>query len=231
MGHWVKVKADDRHILHAYVAMPVRKPIGGLVVVQEIFGVNKSICRVADEYAQAGYFTIAPALFDRIKPNVELGYSEKEVHEAINGYLPMLDHKTSLKDIAAAWHYVQRSVLRVGVLGFCYGGLMSWLSATRSDDMGMEPECCVGYYPGGIGEVAKEVVECRVMLHFGEVDMQIGADEVAAVRRAHSASDVVIHTYKDVGHSFANPDRPSYNPTVATLARQRTLEFLKTTLS
>jgi len=231
MGDWIKLKADDRHILRAYVATPERKPVGGLVVVQEIFGVNKSIRRVADEYAQAGFLTIAPALFDRIKPNVELGYSDADVETAFKGYLPMLDHKTSLKDIAAACNYAQRTVPKVGVLGFCYGGLMSWLAATRSDDAGMEPECCVGYYPGGIGKVAAERVECRVMLHFGSDDAHIGADQVAAVRAAHSETDVVIHTYKGAVHAFANPDRPSYDPEAATLARQRSLAFFKTNLS
>ena len=231
MGDWVRLKADDRHALRAYVATPDRKPIGGLVVVQEIFGVNKSIRRVADEYAQAGFLTIAPALFDRIKPNIELGYSEAEVEMAFKGYLPMLKPETSLKDIAAACHHLQRTVKRVGVLGFCYGGLMSWLSATRGDDSGMEPECCVGYYPGGIGKVAAERVECRVMLHFGAADTHIGSDQIAAVRAAHSETDVVIHSYKDVGHAFANPDRPSYDADAAALARQRTMAFLKTNLS
>jgi carboxymethylenebutenolidase len=231
MGDWIKLKADDRHILRAYAATPERKPIGGLVVVQEIFGVNKSIRRVVDEYAQAGYLTVAPSLFDRIRPNVELGYSEAEVNTAMKGYLPMLEQDKSLKDIAAACNHLQRTVQRVGVLGFCYGGLMSWLSATRSDDFGMEPQCCVGYYPGGIGKVASERVECRVMLHFGADDVQIGADQIAAVRAAHSEGDVAIHSYKDVGHAFANPDRPSYDAAAATLARQRTLAFLKANLS
>jgi len=230
MGDWVRLKADDRHELKAYVAKPEKKTIGGLVVVQEIFGVNKSIRRVADEYAEAGFLTIAPALFDRIKPNVELGYSETDVETAIKGYLPMLKIEKSLKDVAAACHHLQRTVRRVGILGFCYGGLVSWLSATRGDDAGMEPECCVGYYPGGIGKVAGERVECRTMLHFGEADVSLGSDQIAAVRSSHSESEVEIYAYKDVGHAFANPDRESYDANAAALAQQRTLSFLKANL-
>src|ERR1035441_9563479 len=131
MKEWVKLKADDRHQLKAYVAKPAKEPIGALVVVQEIFGVNKSIRRVVDEYAKAGYLAIAPALFDRIKPNVELGYSEAEVKEAFTGYYPLLSVDKSLLDIAAAFHYVKRAGKPTGVLGFCYGGLTAWLSADR----------------------------------------------------------------------------------------------------
>jgi carboxymethylenebutenolidase len=228
MKEWVKLKADDRHQLKAYVAKPAKEPIGALVVVQEIFGVNKSIRRVVDEYAKAGYLAIAPALFDRIKPNVELGYSEAEVKEAFTGYYPLLSVDKSLLDIAAAFHYVKRAGKPTGVLGFCYGGLTAWLSATRGKDIHMEPDCCVGYYPGGIGKVAEEEPTCPVLLHFGKKDTHIGMDQVDAVRNAHRRME--IHLYDGAGHAFANPDRPSYDDDAADLAHYRTMTFLRTHL-
>lgn len=228
MNEWVKLKADDRHQLKAYVAKPAKEPIGALVVVQEIFGVNKSIRRVVDQYAKAGFLTIAPALFDRIEPDVELGYSEAEVKTAFTGYYPLLNIDKSLLDVAAAFHYAKRTGKPTGVLGFCYGGLVSWLSATRGRYIHMQPDCCVAYYPGGIGKVAEEDPICPTMLHFGSKDTHIGMDQVDAVRSHHRRMQV--HLYDGAGHAFANPDRPSYNDDAADLAQHRTMKFLKTHL-
>ena len=135
MGKWVKLKAEDGHELSAYVATPEQAPIGALVVVQEIFGVNKSIRGVADEYAREGFLAIAPALFDRYERDLELGYGEADMKKAF-GLYPKLDPNISLLDIAAAFHYGKQTGKRPGVLGFCYGGLSSWLSATRGEKRG-----------------------------------------------------------------------------------------------
>jgi carboxymethylenebutenolidase len=228
MGDWVKVKADDGFELGAYVATPANEPLGALVVVQEIFGVNKSIRAVADHYASEGFVAIAPALFDRFERNLELGYGEADMKKAFALY-PKLDPNVSLLDIAAAFHHVKAAGKPTGVLGFCYGGLMSWVSAVRGENVKMQPDCCVRYYPGGIGKFAAEEPVCPVMLHFGAADDHIGKDQVDAVRTAHP--EVEIFLYEGVGHAFANPDRPSYNAAATKLADARSLEFLKKNLA
>jgi carboxymethylenebutenolidase len=229
MGDWVKLKAEDGHELSAYVAKPEGEELGGVVIVQEIFGVNKSIQAVADSYAKEGFVAIAPALFDRMEPNLQLGYSEEDVKKAFALY-PRLNPDDSLKDVAAAFKHITASGKSAGVLGFCYGGLVSWLSATRSNDHAFEPACTVCYYPGGIGKVAAEEPACPVMIHFGGADDHIGADQRDAVTKAHGQhqDEVAIFVYDGAPHAFANPDRPSFNPEAAKLARQRSHEFLKT---
>jgi len=224
MNEWVKLTAADGHELDAYVAHPGGTPVGALVVVQEIFGVNGSIRDVADSYAKDGFLAIAPAVFDRYERGLELGYGEADMKKAF-GLYPNLDADKALMDIAAAFEYAQGAGKGTGVLGFCWGGLMSWLSATRGETLKMQPDCCVGYYPGGVGKVAAEEPVCPVLLHFGADDDHIGKDQVDAVRSAHP--EVEIDLYEGVGHAFANHARPSYNAEAAKLARERSLEFLK----
>lgn len=225
MGQFVELKTQDGKELAAYIAMPEGEAVGALVVVQEIFGVNASIREVADSYARDGFVAIAPALFDRFQKGVELDYDEAGMKRAYELYA-QLNPKVSLLDVAAAFAKAKEFHRRVGVIGFCYGGLMSWLAATRGEELRMRPNCVVGYYPGGIGKVAVEEPSCPVLLHFGATDSHIGADQVDAVRAAHP--DVTIHTYEGADHAFANAHRPSYRADAATLARQRSLEFLKT---
>jgi carboxymethylenebutenolidase len=229
MGDWVKVKADDGHELGAYVATPASEPVGAVVVIQEIFGVNSSIRKVADDYSAAGFVAIAPALFDRFERNVELGYGPEDMQKAFQHFYPKLDPNVSLLDVAAAFHHVKAAGKPTGVVGFCYGGLMTWLSAVRGETLKMQPDCAVGYYAGGIGKFAAEEPVCPVMLHFGANDDHIGKDQVDAVRTAHP--DVEIYLYEGAGHAFANPDRPSYVADAAKLADARTLEFLKKNLA
>lgn len=230
MGDWTKVKAVDGHELSLYIAQPAEEPKGALVVIQEIFGVNKSIQAVANFYAQRGFFSVAPALFDRIERDLQLGYDDAGMKQAFALY-PKLNPDDSLKDVAAAFDYAKQTTGKgVGVLGFCYGGLVSWLSATRGTELAFEPSCTVCYYPGGIGKVADEEPSCPVMIHFGGSDDHIGKDQVDAVRNAHAKhkGEVEILMYDGVGHAFANPDRSSFNADAAKLARERSLKFLDT---
>jgi carboxymethylenebutenolidase len=224
MSEWVKLKTTDGVELQGYVKRPQGAALGGVVVVQEIFGVNKSIRAVVDHYAREGYVAIAPAIFDRIEPGVELGYDEAGMKKAFSLY-PKLDPAETLKDIAAAFDFVKSEGAGTAVIGFCYGGLMSWLSATRGSENGFTPACTVGYYAGGVGKVAAEEPSCPVMLHFGAADDHIGKEQVDAVRIAHP--EVLVYAYQGAGHAFANPDRPSYVAAAAKLADERTLEFLK----
>jgi carboxymethylenebutenolidase len=223
MGEFVSVKASDGHELSAYVAKPEGTAKGAVVIVQEIFGVNPSIQGVADHYAKLGYLAAAPALFDRYERDLQLGYGPEDMKKAFELY-GKLKPETALLDVAAAFKHIE-SAGKTAVLGFCYGGLMSWLSATRAKSLGINPAATVGYYAGGIGSVATETPVCPVLLHFGADDDHIGKDQVEAVRSAHP--DVTIYLYEGAGHAFANPARPSFVPAAAQTADERSLAFLQ----
>jgi carboxymethylenebutenolidase len=224
MSEWLKVKAADGHELSAYVVRPEQEPIGALVLVQEIFGVNAHIRRVADGYAKDGFVVVAPALFDRYERGVELKYEGEDAKHAYE-LMNKLNPDTALLDIAAAYGVAKETGKGIGVIGYCFGGLMSWLTATRGETLKMQPSCCVGYYPGGIGKFAKEEPSCPVLLNFGGADTHIGPDQIEAVREAHP--EVKIFIYDGAEHGFNCDARSSYNPQAAALARERTLAFLK----
>ena len=220
-----QLRAQDGHTFSAYIAQPTAPPSGAVIVLQEIFGVNAYIRRVVDGYAAAGFLAIAPALFDRVEQNVQLGYEGEDMQRAV-ALMKQLDPGTALLDIAAAFEEVKQVQRGIGVVGFCYGGFMSWLTATRGEELAVRPDCCIGYYPGGIGSVASEDPSCPVLLHFGAEDTHIGVDQVNAVRSAHP--EVEIYSYQAAGHGFSCDARSSFNPDAAALAQQRTLAFLKT---
>ena len=230
MSEWTKLTAQDGHELSAYIARPQGTPIGALVVVQEIFGVNSHIRSVADGYAKDGFLCVAPAIFDRIERDLELSYSPDDLKKAFSLY-PQLKPDLSLLDVAAAFQKAEElSGKDCGIVGFCYGGLVTWLSATRGEKFKMQPGCCVCYYPGGIGNVAGEEPTCPVMIHFGAEDSHIGKDQVDAVRKANP--DVEIFVYEGAGHAFNRDPHPdAYHAPSAKLARERTLAFLKENLA
>ena len=150
MGEQVKLTASDGHELSGYAARPEGVSRGGVVVVQEIFGVNSSIRGVVDDYAAQGYTAIAPAIFDRFARGVDIGYGPEDMKVAF-GYYGQLSVEKALLDIAAAFRQLKTDgVQAVAVTGFCYGGLMSWLSATRGEAEGMNLACTIGYYAGGV---------------------------------------------------------------------------------
>ncbi len=225
MGEWIKLTTVDGFEISGYQAKPASEPIGAVVVVQEIFGVNPSIRGVCDKFAEQGYLAIAPAIFDRYEKGIQLGYGQDDMKKAFELYAKLSPEK-ALLDIYAAYQELDKAGKGIAVMGFCYGGLMSWLSATRGDEIKLRPSCTVGYYAGGVGNVATEEPFCPVMLHFGEADSHIGADQRDAVKAAHP--EVEIYTYPDAGHGFANPDRPDYKAEQAELAWGRTLGFIKT---
>jgi len=225
MSEWTKVKAADGHELSVYVASPAGEPIGALVLIQEIFGVNAYIRGVADGFARDGFLVIAPALFDRVERGVELKYDGEDSKRGFE-LMYKLDLDKALLDVAAAYELANKVDRGIGVIGYCFGGLMSWLTATRGETVKMQPSCCVAYYPGGIGKFAAEEPSCPVMLHIGADDEHIGKDQIEGVRRAHP--EVEIYLYKGAGHGFSCDARGSYNPQSAAVARERTLTFLKT---
>lgn len=226
MSDWIKLKANDGHELSAYVARPAGEAIGALVLVQEIYGINAHIRSVADGYAKDGFLVVAPAIFDRFERGLELKYSGEDQKRAMELY-PRLKPDTTLLDVAAAYGFAKETGKGIGVIGYCYGGLTSWLVATRGENLKMQPSCCVGYYAGGIGSVAKEEPSCPVMLQFGASDDHIGKDQIEAVREAHP--EVEIFVYEGAGHAFnRDVDAAHYNAAAAKLARERSLAFLKT---
>ena len=155
MSEWVELKAADGHELGAYVAKPKGEPLGAIIVIQEIFGVNQSIRSVADEYARHDFVAIAPALFDRFGKSIELGYTGEDLKKAYELY-GKLNPDTQLLDVAAAAQHVAGTGKGTGVIGFCYGGLLTWLSATRAKSLKMDLKAAVGFYAGGIGKFAAE---------------------------------------------------------------------------
>jgi carboxymethylenebutenolidase len=220
MGDHVKLQAGDGHELDAYVARPAGKPIAGLVVLQEAFGVNSHIRSVTDGWAGNGFLAVAPALFDRVQRGVDLGYGQEDLQKGVS-LIRQGNSDDRVKDVAAALDYARKATgNKAGVIGYCLGGSMAWLSAAR-----LNPDAAVGYYGGQIIAYAGESPKAPLLLHFGLQDQHIPKAEIdAKVASAHP--EVPIFWY-DAGHGFNCDDRASYNADAAKLARERSLEFLK----
>jgi carboxymethylenebutenolidase len=220
MPESVKLTAADGHTLDAYIARPAAEPVAGLVVIQEIFGVNQHIRSIADGYARDGFLAVAPALFDRVERNVELPYDGPEAKRGME-IMQKLKIEDALMDVDAALQYAREQTgKKPGVIGYCFGGLLAWLSAAR-----LKPDVAVGYYAGRIGNYASETPQAPVQLHFGKLDTHIPAEQVEKVHAAHP--EVEIHWYENAGHGFNCDMRGSYNAEAAALARTRALAFLR----
>jgi carboxymethylenebutenolidase len=221
MGEHVKLRAADGFELDAYVARPAGAPVAGLVVLQEAFGVNHHIREVTDGWAADGFLAVAPALFDRVARGVELGYGPEDLQKGM-AIIQKGKPDDRVMDVAAALDYARRETgKKTGVIGYCLGGSMAWLAATR-----LNPDAAVGYYGSQIPRYAEEELHAPVMLHFGADDTHIPKDEIdAKVAAAHP--EVPIYFYAGAGHGFNTSDRASYNPEAARLARSRSLEFLR----
>ena len=217
MGESLTLTAADSFRLSAYKAKPAGTPRGGLVVIQEIFGVNHHIRNLTDQFAADGYTSIAPAIFDRVEPGFETGYSPQDIERgrAVRG---KADLDQLVMDVRAAVDALRAEGLKVGVVGYCLGGTMAWLAATRIDGL----LASVPYYGGGVAAAANETPKCPVLLHFGETDASIPPDHWETVKKAHP--DIPQHIYP-AGHGFNCDERGSWHEPSAKLARQRTLEF------
>ena len=217
MAETITLTAEDGHKLAAYRVAPTGAPRGGLVVVQEIFGVNSHIKSVCDGFAADGYVALAPAIFDRVERDFAIGYKPEDIERGrgVRGKIPLED---VVKDVRAAVKALNTERLKVGVVGYCFGGTVAWLAATRIDGV----RCAVGYYGGGIADTAAEKPRCPVLLHFGETDQSIPPEHHSRIKAAHP--DLPMHMYP-AGHGFNCDQRGSYDAPSATLARKRTLEF------
>jgi carboxymethylenebutenolidase len=217
MGQWMTLTASDGFRLAAYRSDPIGKPRGGLVIVQEIFGVNGHIRAVCDGYAAEGYAAVAPALFDRYQRNFDIGYSAEDIARGreLKG---RSDIDAALRDVAAARDEAA-SAGRVGIIGDCWGGLVTWMSAARLAGFA----CAVPYYGGGMPDAAGEQPKCPVMAHFGKRDAAIPLEGVEKLAAAHPEVQVFLY---DAEHGFNCDQRKRFVPASAALARERTLEFL-----
>jgi carboxymethylenebutenolidase len=220
MGETLTLTAEDGHKFSAYKATPSGTPRGGIVVVQEIFGVNQHIRKVADSFAADGYVAIAPALFDRVERNFESGYGPQDIERgrATRGKLStdqaLMDVKATVKELAKGGQ-------KVGVVGYCFGGTIAWLSATRVDGV----SAAVGYYGGGVADAADEKPKSPVMLHFGETDASIPMEAVEKVKKAQP--NVPTYVYAGAGHGFVCDERGSFHAESAKQARERTIDFFR----
>jgi carboxymethylenebutenolidase len=209
--------ARDGHEFNAYIAKPAARARGAVVIVQEIFGLTPWVLRTADSYAAAGYLCVAPALFDRIRRNLVLGYSPPEVEQAM-GYRQQIDTAKAVLDIGAS-AAMARHAGKVAVIGFCWGGTLAWAAASE-----LLLGAAVCYYGAGIPKLLPKVPNCPTMLHSGDKDQSIPAADVEQIRVA--SPQAVYHLYP-TGHAFANDDRPDrYDPEASALARSRTDAFL-----
>lgn len=217
MGIQLSLTASDGFRLGAYRADPPGQPRGGLVVIQEIFGVNHHIRSVCDRFAALGYAALAPAVFDRYSPNFESGYSPAEVDEA-RKIIPRIDWQAMLRDTAAAIAAVQDAG-KVGIVGYCMGGTVAFLAAAKLDGLA----AAVGYYGGQTAKNADLVPRVPVLLHFGEHDSSIPMSDVELLRQKRP--DCEIETY-NAGHAFNCDERANYDAVSAERALERTRAFL-----
>lgn len=221
----VRLKASDGFECPAYLAQPKGKPRCAVVVIQEIFGVNPHICEVVDGYAAAGYFAIAPAMFHRAKHGVELGYTPDDMQAgmALKAAIEALPDMAFMADVQAAVKYAQQtSGAKVGIVGYCWGGLLTWRAAALVQGL----SAAVPYYGGG-STTSEEIARhpnCPVMAHYAKQDHWIGLDTVEAFSKAHP--EVAVHLY-EADHGFNCDHRGSYQKVSADLARERTLAFFE----
>jgi carboxymethylenebutenolidase len=215
MGQMIELKAADGHTFGAYSAGP-KDAATGLVVLQEIFGVNQHMRHVCDAFAEAGYAVISPAVFDRAACGVELSYDEAGIKRGLE-LRAQITEAATLADIeATAAALGQRPI---GIVGYCWGGTIAWWGATRTKRFG----AAVGWYGGGIAAERQQTPHCPVQLHFGETDHGIPLSDVEAIRAAQPA--VEVYTYAGAGHGFGCDERGSYNAAATAEAQTRTLAF------
>ena len=220
----IELRSQDGSRLAAYRAEPSSPARGAVVVIQEIFGVNHHIRAVCDGYAREGYLAIAPSLFDRIEPGLELGYDREGVTRG-GGLARQLDRTLVLQDLQAAIDLAASAGAGgVGVVGYCFGGTLAWLVAGH----GTSVRCVSSYYGGHVVHVLDHTPRVPIILHFGDRDRMIPASDVDKVRAAHPS--VPIHVYA-ADHGFNCTERASHDPEAARLALERTLALFDQHLS
>jgi carboxymethylenebutenolidase len=210
----VQLKAADGHLLDAYRATPAGRPRGGIVIVQEIFGVTRHVEEVVRTYAAAGFTAIAPALFDRVQRRTDIPYSDSKAGVAL---MQKLRNEQTLLDLRAAISSLAGSG-KVGMVGYCWGGTTTYVACCH-----LPLAAGVVYYGGRLPAVIEHTPRCPVMFHFGEKDAHIPLADVEKVKKAYPMGHYYLYPAE---HGFNCSDRPAYDPASAQLALERSLDFL-----
>lgn len=222
MGERVRLRAGDGHELGAYRSQPMDRPRAGVIVLQEIFGVNSHIRDVADGFAAEGYLALAPALYDRSSVrDVEMGYTNDDIARG-RALREEFAWEDSIKDVEAAMTALHGEGLPVGSVGYCWGGSISFLAAVR-----LPLDGAVIYYGGQILPYVKEKERCPLLMHFGKRDASIPPSDVEAIHREHP--EALVYQY-DADHGFNCDRRAQYDKASTRLARERTLAFFDANL-
>jgi carboxymethylenebutenolidase len=229
-GQWIDIAAKDGGSFKGYLAVPASGSGPGILLLQEIFGVNKSMREVADHYAEEGYVVLAPDLFWRMEPGVELGYTEADFGKAM-GYYQRFDANQSIRDAADALKVLRarpECKSKVGALGFCLGGKLAYLAAARTD-----VDCAVSYYGVGIEAELAEAhnIKGPMVFHFAELDRFAPIEAREQVKAAFKGrSDVEFYLYPGCDHAFAAPERSSFNKPATLMAHTRSIALLRRVL-
>lgn len=229
-GTYIDIQASDGGTFKAYMTKPEKGSGPGLVLLQEIFGINPYMKAMADYYAEEGYVVLVPDLFWRMEPGVVLGYTEEDFGKAF-GFYQKLDVDTCIKDIAdtiAALRDRPEQAGKVGTLGYCLGGKLAYLTAARTD-----VDCAICYYPVGVENDLGEAgaISCPVVMHLAELDKFV--PETAREKIAETFQnrpEVKLYTYPGVDHAFGTPGRDSYDKPSTQMAFSRTIAALRSTL-
>jgi carboxymethylenebutenolidase len=219
LGTPISLTASDGFKLGGYRSDPPGKPKGGIVVIQEIFGVNHHIRNLCDRFAAQGYAAVAPAVFDRVAPNFECGYTPAEIEHA-RTFLPKIDWAAMMRDTAAAIAAAKGAGAgKVAIVGYCMGGSVAFQAACNLDGLA----CAVGYYGGTIAKNSDQKPKVPTLLHFGDQDHSIPMSDVETVKAKRP--DCEIHVYH-AGHGFSCDERASFNEAAHKQALERTLAWL-----
>lgn len=222
MGQTITLTASDGFKLGAYRADPAAAPKAAIVVIQEIFGVNSHIRNICDRLANEGYVAVAPAIFDRIEPNFQSGYSPDEVTVA-RKFVAAPDWAAMLRDTQAAIDAV-KDIGPAGIIGFCLGGSVAYAAATKLKGL----SAAVGYYGGAVVRFADDKPTMPTLLHFGEKDTGIPLTDVETIKTKRP--EVEVFVYPGAQHGFGCDERASYDKASSDLAWQRSLAFFGTHL-
>ncbi|QQR35563.1 dienelactone hydrolase family protein [Devosia oryziradicis] len=221
MGERITLTASDGFTLNAYRAMPEGKPRAGVVVIQEVWGLNKFIRDVVDRYARHGFLAVAPAMFDRVEFGYESDDYGPEQFVIIGELMKKFDHKTALLDVAAAIGAAAAGG-KVGITGYCFGGAVTWRAAAHE---GMGLSAASGYYGGGVPNYIDLMPRIPIQMHYGDQDTGIPLEQIEALKARHPEAD--IYTYP-AAHGFCNNQRASnFNEAACTRASARTLDFFR----
>lgn len=215
MGEDVRLTALDGHVLGAYRAAPDESAVGGVVIIQEVFGLTAHVRDVVDRYASEGFAAVAPAMFDRVERGLVLDYSELERGLAT---MRQLEWPSTLADVQAALDTFEGQP--VAVVGFCWGGTVAHVAATE-----LPLSAAVSYYGSGILRMLDKRPKCPVLYHFGDRDKSIPAEGIERIRQSNPTG--IYHVYAGAGHGFDSRGRESFSPDDSALAFSRSVAFLR----